>query len=208
MKKLAVTGNIACGKNLVGQILLELNCPVIDSDVIVHQLLSSKNETTDKLVEIVKPISIVAENYKDNQTTSYINRRALGELVFNDSQLKSEVEKLIHPVCFQRIDSFFSSEALKGAKVAANLIPLLFETGTEDQYDEVWLVFCPREIQLERLKLRNPELKEEELIKRIDSQLSQEDKMKKANFIIDNSSSRECAKEQVIIAWQKLLEQK
>lgn len=205
MKKLAITGNIACGKNFVGQILSELNCPVIDSDVIVHQLLSSKNATTEKLIEIVKPHTIVSNNYQETEKNSFIDRRALGALVFNDLELKAKVEKLIHPVCFQRINSFFAEEAKNGAKVAANLIPLLFETATEDQYDEIWLVVCPKEIQLERLKLRNPEFSEEELLKRIDSQLSQQEKIKKASLVIDNSSSREWTKEQVIIGWKNLL---
>ncbi|MDX1920306.1 MAG: dephospho-CoA kinase [Candidatus Caenarcaniphilales bacterium] len=205
MKKLAVTGNIACGKNLVGSYLKELSCPVLDSDLIVHELLAEKNKITDKLVQITNPDSIVSENWKLDSNISYIDRKALGSLLFKDKILKKKVEAIVHPACFKMIDEFFAKEAAEGHKVAANLIPLLYETATEKNYDEVWLVVCNKELQLERLKHRNPELREEHLLERINSQLSQEEKLKKADFVIDNTGSRESTKEQVIIGWRKLI---
>lgn len=201
MIKLGITGNIACGKNLVGKYLQELGCPVIDSDETIHHILSTKNPLTERLVELCQG-NIITTDKVGESNLSFIDRAKLGKLLFADPQLRAAVEAILHPACYEITKQFFLEKAESGAKVSANLVPLLYEKGLESRYDSVWLIYCDPEIQRERLRERNPQLSEREITQRIEAQMPQRLKREKANYVIDNSGSREETYAQVQLAWK------
>jgi dephospho-CoA kinase len=201
MLKIGITGNIACGKSTIGNLLNELGCPIIDSDQVVHQILAQDNQLTRKIIEIVKPTNIVSST----SITSFIDRQALGKILFSNSHVKKQVEEILHPAVSEVVERFFHEAALKGHKAAANLIPLLFETNAEKRFDLVWLIYCDPIVQQKRLSERNTNFNKEEILARINSQMPQEEKLKKANLVIDNSGNLENTKTQVKLAWNNLI---
>ena len=168
--KVAITGNIASGKSQLENILKEYGYSVYDTDKIAHSFL-------DELTEFY--------GY-DVFTNGHIDRKKLGSLVFNNNDLKSKLEELIHPKIKKRIIEIF--ELHKNEKIVFISVPLLYETGFEKLFDKVILITVEKETQLKRLMGRN-NLSEEEANKRIQSQIPQEQKINLANFVIKNNSS-------------------
>ncbi|MFN5538500.1 MAG: dephospho-CoA kinase [Candidatus Melainabacteria bacterium] len=205
MIKLGITGNIACGKSSIGQYLNEIGFDFIDSDEVVHSILSVKSEATERLIVLCKPYEIRSaaflkgeeNNSNRNESVSFIDRRKLGALLFRNNELKKKIESIIHPLVFEKTNEFFQEQELKGAKLAANLIPLLFESKSQNRFDCIWLIYCTPSEQKARLELRNSQLSEAEIDLRIKSQMSQEEKKKLVDFVIDNSDSLERTFEQV-----------
>jgi dephospho-CoA kinase len=190
MKKIAITGNIGCGKSFVGSYLLSIGYPVIDSDKVVHELLSTDNPITQKIISLCQPFDITGTG-----ETSFIDRKALSEVIFKDEKIKSKVEALIHPHCADRVKSFFEDNS--ASQFCFNLIPLLYEAGSQGRFDYSWLVWCKEDIRWERLKNRDSHISESQLMLRIKSQMPQEEKKKLADFIIDNSGSTNETKKQI-----------
>ncbi|MEI8377379.1 MAG: dephospho-CoA kinase [bacterium] len=179
MLKIALTGNIASGKSLVENQFQSLGIDVIDADKIAHEVLNEKIQLLQKFFgeEIIKQ--------------GQVSREKLAQIVFSDPQKKEKLEKIIHPEVRKRISEFFED-----TKNAIASIPLLFEVGWEKDFDCMILVIAKDNTRLKRLMERNNLTKEQAKI-RINAQIPQGDKIKKADFVIDNNGSREETFEQV-----------
>lgn len=199
MLKLAITGNIACGKSTIGEYLQKLGYGVIDSDATVHKILASPNEITEKLIKVTSPHSIVSndENY-------YIDRSKLGKILFADASIKKQIEAILHPAVQIETFKFFEMQKSQKACMAANLIPLLFEIQAQSFFNLSWLIYCKPEIQKQRLKTRNPNLSHMEIEARLKAQMTQEAKKQLADYTIDNSDSLQYTYAQVDSALKDL----
>ncbi len=176
MLKFALTGNIASGKSEVQYILEADGYKVLDTDLVCHELL-------EESVEIEEAFG--AYDVFDN---GKISRAKLGKLVFENSQLKKVLEDLLYPDLVAEIKAFFNAN--KDEKIVFVAAPQLFEAGMENLYDRVVMVYCPDEIRLERLIKRNNFTREYAQL-RIASQMSQDEKVKKSDYIIRNDSDFE-----------------
>lgn len=177
--KVAITGNIASGKSEVEKLLAK-NYPVYDTDKIAHQIL-------DTLTEF--------EGY-DVFTDSHIDRKKLGEIVFSNPDAKNKLENIIHPKVKTEIEKIF--EKHKNDEVVFISVPLLYETGFETLFDKVLLITIDDDTRLERLiKRDNCTIKD--ALKRINSQMPQDEKAEKADFIISNNSDYEYLNNQVLV---------
>ncbi len=116
-----------------------------------------------------------------------VDRRALGEKVFSDPIARKKLEEYIHPKVKDEILKIFSESKDKCVFVS---IPLLFETGFDKLFDKIIFVQCDDELRLKRLMKRNNFTKKQAL-KRMNSQLPQDEKIKKSDFVIHNNSSKE-----------------
>lgn len=116
-----------------------------------------------------------------------VDRRALGEKVFSDPVERKKLEEYIHPKVKDEILKIFGESKDKCVFVS---IPLLFETGFDKLFDKIIFVQCNDELRLKRLMKRNNFTKEQAL-KRMNSQLPQDEKIKKSDFVIHNNSSKE-----------------
>lgn len=185
-KRLGITGTIGSGKSTVGAMLQKRGITVVDTDVIVHDLLAN-SEHVRKLV-------------LDRFGT--VERTKLGNVVFFDPQAKKDLESILHPeaiaVCRKLVEDH------QKESVVAFLVPLLFEANLEDEYDQIWSVQVDPLQLRNRLKKRN-NFTDDEIDARLNNQLSQEVKSSKSHYTIDNSGSLEETEKQVDELLQRLL---
>ena len=130
-----------------------------------------------------------------------VDRRALGEKVFSDPVARKKLEEYIHPKVKDEILKIFSESQDKCVFVS---IPLLFETGFDKLFDKIIFVQCDNKLRLERLMKRNNFTKEQAL-KRMNAQMSQDEKINKSDFVIHNNSTKEELAEQVNELLKKIL---
>ena len=171
LRKIAITGNIASGKSQVEKILSE-RFPVYDTDIIAHEILDE-----------------IKYFYGYDVFTDYrIDRKKLGELVFNNSDMRKKLEDIVHPKVKAKILEIFENH--KKDKYVFISVPLLFEAGFEDLFDKIIFIKVNEMLQLNRLMERNGFTKEEAMT-RINSQMVQEEKIRKSDFVIENNSTLE-----------------
>ena len=176
-RRIGLTGGIASGKSSVAALLEERGCPVLDADVYAREALapgtSASNAVVARYGERVK---------KDG--TSEIDRAGLGSIVFNDSNERSWLEQLVHPIVQRRFDD--ALQAMPDAPIVILMIPLLFEAGLEEWCSEIWVVHCTALQQKERLMARN-NCTEAEAMQRIAAQWPIDIKAQRADSVINNS---------------------
>lgn len=163
MIKVGLTGNIASGKSCVESILKELGYNVYDADSASHKILEES--------------LIIKQIFGTNK------REELAMTVFSDKNKLKKLEDIIHPLIRQEIISFFDKNCHE--KIVFASVPLLFEAGFEDLFDKIIFVFAPDEVRLKRLIERNSYTRDYAML-RINSQQSQEEKIKRADFVINN----------------------
>ncbi len=183
--KIGLTGNIACGKSSVSKELEKRGIHIIDADLISREIY--KNE--DVMMEMRKFFYDAIDNGE-------INRKKLGELVFYNEDKLKKLNQITHKKIKSIIEERLSKYQEKN-EIAVVDAALLYEAGFEDMVDKVIVVYCDEKEQLKRVMLRD-NLSKDEATKRINSQMSQEKKIKRADYIIDNSYTREDLKDNVI----------
>lgn len=194
MKVVGLTGGIASGKSFVTSILENLGAFVIDADEVYHSLLDTK-KITDKF-KAVFGIEFFDDNGK-------IDRRKLGRHVFSHPEALKKLNAITHPVVREKINDILARARSEQAPLAILSVPLLFEVGLDKEVEEVIVIFVERDTQIERL-CRRSNLTIEEAIKRIDSQMSLQEKEKRASYIIKNGASRAETETQVRELYKKL----
>ncbi len=179
-----LTGSIATGKSTASGILKKLGFEIIDADNIAHKVLNGQQK------EIA---SLFGDSLVQDEV---VDRKALGKIVFSDEKKRKMLENLLHPLIYKAIER--ASLALdKKKEVYLIDIPLFFETNRYPIEKSV-VVYSPKEVQLERLMERDM-MSQIDAQNRMDTQISIEEKMKKANYVIDNSGTlaqleRECSR--------------
>lgn len=188
MLVLGLTGNIGCGKSSVSNIFMQKDIDVIDADIEARKIFDDKDLLN-------KVFSTFGDSIKNEDGS--LNRKALGNIVFNDDEKLIELNNLTHPKIKQNILSKVSKYKEQGKKIVVIDAALLIEDDYLPYIDKLILVTCREDIQIERIKNRD-NCTEEEAISRINSQMSQSEKSKFADYIIDNSSSIEELQKRVL----------
>lgn len=175
--RIGLTGNIACGKSTVGKLLAARGAEYIDADRLTHRLLEAGTPENDRIVERFGPDMRAADGR--------IDRPKLGAMVFSDPAALKDLEAILHPGVRAAIRR--AMEAATAPLVIVDAIKL-FESGLYKELDTAWVVTCPRAEQLRRLTTERGLTPEQAAI-RIGAQGSQEEKVRLANVVIDNSGS-------------------
>lgn len=191
MKVLGITGGIASGKSLVTKVFQEQGFPVYDADQIVHSLYQNP--------DIIKAIST---RFPSTLEQGVINRRTLGDLVFNDPVAKKDLETILHPKVYESFKQAILNHSNQPWVVLD--IPLLYETGGASLCDMVLVVYVDPDTQIKRLMSRN-HLNETEARARITAQMPLHEKMQLADIVINNSGSIQKTLESVHEVIDKIL---
>ena len=175
---IGITGSIACGKSTVSDYLITKGYTIIDADKLGHVALTS-NDVKRKLAEKF------GENILENNE---INREKLGKIVFGNTENLKNLNSIIHPKIKELILKL--QEKHKDEDLVFLDIALLYEANFVDLVEKVVVVYADEEVQLERLMTRNS-LTKEEALKRIESQMSPQEKASLGDFVINNSYNKE-----------------
>lgn len=168
MLRIAITGNIASGKSQVEKILSQ-KYPVYDTDKITHKILDT-----------------ITDFYGyDVFTNGKIDRKKLGKLVFSNPDIKKKLENIVHPKIKSELEKIFNKH--KFDKFIFISVPLLFEAGFETMFDKIILVTTDETKRLERL-INRDRLSKEDALNRIQSQMNEQTKIEKSDFVIKNDS--------------------
>jgi dephospho-CoA kinase len=186
-KLLGITGTLGSGKSTVGEILESSGITVIDSDKIVHGLLKQPGAVRDA---VLKRFGSTIAN-----PDGTINRQALGKIVFCDPPARKDLESIIHPAVREVSQAQIAQHA--DESLIALLIPLLFEAGMQDMFDQIWCVDTAYDQLLERLQKRS-NLSKEQVDQRLDAQMPQQQKNSLAHVVINNSGTMEQTRAQVV----------
>lgn len=182
LRKIAVTGGLACGKSLVCRFFQELGAYVVSADEIVHQLLSPKTDLGQQVIRLIGTEIVI-----DDQ----IDRAQIAKKVFNQPKLLKSLEQITHPAVSNELKQRYQ-EAQKNRNTPLFVaeIPLLFEAGFEPFFDSVIAVVADQEICKKRFRQATG-YGPQEYAKRSGQQLSAMEKARRADFIIYNNGSQE-----------------
>lgn len=178
---IGLTGNIGCGKSSLSKIFMDKGIDVVDADIVSRQIFEDE-ELLQTVFEKFGP------SIKNNDGS--LNRKALGNIVFNDDEKLIELNNITHPRIKEKIFNQIRNIEEQGKPIVILDGALLVETGYLDDVDKLIVVTCDEEIQIERIKKRDNCTKLEAL-SRIKSQMSQVEKVKYADYTIDNSGTIE-----------------
>lgn len=195
MKVVGLTGGMGSGKSTIAAMLLKAHIPVIDADELARLVTSRGSEG----------LKLIIERFGDSvlERDQSLNRLALGKIVFNDPAALGDLENIVHPAIEKLRTEFLSKLRSQGHDIAVYMAPLLFEKGLEYACDKTLLVMAPKEQALARIKLRDS-LSEEQIKKRLAFQMSDQEKMAKADEIIINDSSKEDLFLKLQSTWKRL----
>ncbi len=193
---IGLTGGIASGKSTVSNMLRDFGAAIIDADRVAKDLQEPHTLVWQAIVD-----SFGREILEEDET---LDRKALGQVVFNNPEALQKLNGIVHPGVTQRAYELMREFERAGGKVAVLDAPLLIEANMASLADEIWLVAVPEEVQITRLMARNGFTRGEALA-RLRSQMPLKEKRSYADIIIDNSGSLEETRQQVGILWKDLL---
>ena len=189
MLKIGLTGSIASGKSTIARMFSALGVHIIDTDVIARQVVAPGSSGLAKLT------AEFGEQLLNDDGS--LNRQLLGELIFADQGKRQRLNELLHPlimlVAGEKMQKY--GRQYPDGMVMVD-VPLLIEANLLSWFDQIILVYVPVAVQLERLKARD-RIDAETARLKMSSQMSPEEKLKYADFVIDNSGSLAASRTQV-----------
>lgn len=196
MLKVGLTGSIAVGKTFVCDVFRQLGCYVLDADIVARDVVAPGTPGLKRIVEEFGSDVLDPEGGLD--------RARMATIVFADEDKRLQLNSIIHPLVFEVQDRWLSERAEEDpAGIAIVDAALMIESGGYKRFDQLIVVWCEPEIQLQRLIERN-RLPEAAARTRIASQMPQSEKKRFADHLIDTSKGFEETRRQVVDVFEKL----
>lgn len=186
MKVIGLTGSIAMGKTTTSNIFRKLGYEVFDADRVVHQFYQKGGQAALEIGQLLPEVIV----------DGAVDRNRLAAKVSKDKLLLAKIEKIVHPLVRQKEKDFIARQKRQGAQIAILDIPLLFETNRQNELDFVVVVTTSSDIQKQRAMAR-PGMTREKLDMILKRQMPDNEKRKRAKFVVDTSVSIQDACEQV-----------
>ena len=197
---LGVTGGIACGKSTAVTMLAQAGAVVVSADELARRLVQPGSPVLRQLVERFGQRIVAADGSLD--------RPELGRIIFNDDAARRDLDAIMHPA-IATLSRQELERARQRAEAAATIVvyeaPLLFEAGAEERVDKVLVISVDEQIQLQRLMARD-QCDENTARQRIAAHMAQKEKIRRADYVIDNSGDMVTLRRAVLELYRKLLE--
>jgi dephospho-CoA kinase len=194
MKVIGLTGGIGSGKSTVAGFLAEMGAKIIDADTVGHRVLESDEQVKQELVEAFGSGVLTPEGK--------IDRQALAGIAFRQPKALPLLNKITHPRITEEIKKQLEEYREKGISVVVIEAPLLIEVGWAAKVDRVWVTTAPQDVIVKRLEGKG--MTPEEAMARIKSQITDQERIKKADVVIDTDTSLEELKELVRVIWEEI----
>ena len=196
MLRVGLTGSIGVGKSFVSRVLGELGCRVLDADETAREVVMLGSPALRDVVAEFGPGFLRGDGSLD--------RSKLGARVFADADERAKLNSILHPYIIARQDERLREwEAIDPNGIAIVDAALMVESGGYKRFDKLIVVHCRSEVQLQRLMARD-NLSREEAEKRIGAQMSQDEKKKFADYLIDTSDGFEAARTRTTEIYEEL----
>jgi dephospho-CoA kinase len=192
MVRVALTGGIASGKSMVAAELAARGALIIDADVLAREVVEPGTSALAAIIDRFGPQVL---------SDGRVDRALLGQIVFADPLARRDLERIVHPAVRARAGEL--ERAAGAAAVVVHVIPLLVETGQQEDFDLVITVDVDHETQTQRL-MRRSGLTRAEAESRIAAQASREDRMIAADVVLDNTGTVTQLREQIEALWAGL----
>jgi dephospho-CoA kinase len=190
MLKVGLTGSIAVGKSYVVSVLAELGCVTFDADKVAHSVMEPGRPAYEGIVREFGA-GVLAPDRS-------IDRQKLGAIVFGDEARRIRLNEIVHPRVIEEQNLLLQqAEAKDPDGIAVIDAALMIESGGYKRFDKLLVVFCDREIQLERLMRRN-EITRKDAERRVAAQMSSDEKRKYADYEIDTSGGYDQTRQKVV----------
>lgn len=177
MKRIGITGGIGAGKSLVAEIIKAMGYPVYNSDERAKELTESNPKIKEGLIHLF------GEEIYQNDT---LNKFALAQAIFSDDSLREKVNALIHPIVREDYNLWALAQ---NNSLVFNESAILFETRSFKNFDAIILVYAPKELRIKRIMKRD-NCSENEVLKRMNSQFSDEEKFQYTELRILNDEKK------------------
>jgi dephospho-CoA kinase len=181
---LCLTGSLGMGKSTAAKFFAETGVPVHDSDAVVHALYEGE------------AVPLIEAAFPGSTSAGKVDRNRLAAMVLHDDRALARLEAIIHPLVTASRERFLAEAQARGAPVAVVDIPLLFETAAQSRCDAVVVVSAPVDIQRQRA-LDRPGMTEEKLAALLAKQMPDEEKRRRADFVVDSSQAFEHTRAQI-----------
>ncbi len=181
---LGLTGSLGMGKSVTAKMFAEAGVPVHDSDATVHQLYEGE------------AAAAIEQAFPGTTVAGKVDRAKLAAIVLNDKAALARLELIVHPLVGQSTDKFLAKAQARGEAVVVLDVPLLFETQAERRCDAIVVVSAPPEVQRVRA-FERPGMTEEKFNAILTKQMSDAEKRRRADFIVDSSKGFDSARAQV-----------
>jgi dephospho-CoA kinase len=179
MLRVALTGGIATGKSYCLAKFASLGVPVVDADQLAREVVAAGSPGLAAVVARFGETILLADGTLD--------RQALGRLIFSDDGARAQLEAIIHPDVYRRIQAW-AANLPPGTRIAIADVPLLYETGHQHDFDRVIVCACAPRLQIQRVMARDG-LTDAEAWARLDAQWPIEEKAARADYVIRTDTS-------------------
>jgi len=195
VKVIGLTGGIGSGKSTAAKILVEFGAKLIDADKVAHE---GFNPGTEGLQKVVETFGEGVLNSKEE-----IDRKKLGEIVFNNPAALSTLNEIIHPRAYELTRSRLEEFRKQGVEVVILEVILLVEAGWDHLADEIWVTVAKEDTVVKRLQ-ESRGLTKDEILTRIRAQTPNEKRVKHADVVIENDGSYEELKNKLSDLWSRI----
>lgn len=193
---LGITGNIASGKSAVAAEFKRLGATVVDADQLAREVVEPGCVILERLVQVFGAKILDADGS--------LRRDILAGMIFSDEDARRQLNAIIHPAIAELALSRLNElRQRQDVPLVVYEAPLLFEAGAQSRVDKVLVVRIDPEVQRQRLMQRDL-VNADAADQRIAAQMSQDEKLKQADYVIDNSTSPRQMKKQVATLWKRL----
>ena len=177
--KIGITGGMGSGKSTVCKVFALLGVPVYDADSGAKRVLNTNPRVRKEIIELFGE-----ESYKGN----VLDNRYLAKLVFNDKEKVEKLNHIVHPGVGEDFEEWMKDK--QGMPYILKEAALMYEAGSDKTLDKIITVFAPKEIRLKRVMSRDVQRSESEILAIMDKQISEEEKMKRADFVLYNDDQK------------------